>query len=345
MRQLTIFDKIEESPPQSQPKQTQLSYFDELSTGLDELNRMSDDFNKMLQGMLDKVQANWSEEEKLKINNPKKWEELYSQQQTKIETTEMATKIDDRALQVLKQCKVDGLNVSLPEGQLERTVYTDVKKALELIGGKWKGGKTQAFVFQSDPTDMLAEIAAGENRNLKKEFQFFATPKELARRLVQLAEISGGDTILEPSAGQGAIIEAIQEELWSLDLKTVVSCYELMPVNRVVLKKMEGIELLGEDFLDAKETKKYDIIIANPPFAKNQDIEHLYKMWAMLAPGGRVVCVMSNHWLNSSTKACCDFKAWISLLNAKMHDIEPGTFKESGTMVGAKIVVIDKYGH
>jgi hypothetical protein len=65
----------------------------------------------------------------------------------------------------------------------------EVKNKLELIGGKWKGGKVGGFVFQEDPTDMLEQIANGENRKLKKEFQFFATPDELADKLVELADI------------------------------------------------------------------------------------------------------------------------------------------------------------
>jgi hypothetical protein len=66
------------------------------------------------------------------------------------------TKID-----VLKKCIVDGNVIRLPEGQLNRKLYQDVAKALELIGGKWKGGKVFGFVFQSDPTELLAQIAGG----------------------------------------------------------------------------------------------------------------------------------------------------------------------------------------
>jgi hypothetical protein len=58
-----------------------------------------------------------------------------------------------------------------------------------LIGGKWKGGKVFGFVFATDPTELLDQIANGEKRNLKKEFQFFATPEKLADELVYLADL------------------------------------------------------------------------------------------------------------------------------------------------------------
>jgi hypothetical protein len=41
--------------------------------------------------------------------------------------------------EVLQNCTVEGTVVKLPEGQLDRKLYQEVAKALELIGGKWKG--------------------------------------------------------------------------------------------------------------------------------------------------------------------------------------------------------------
>ena len=86
--------------------------------------------------------------------------------------------------EVLQNCTVEGTTVKLPNVQLDRKLYQEVAKALELIGGKWKGGKVFGFVFATDPTDLLDQIANGEKRNLKKEFQFFATPEKLADELV-----------------------------------------------------------------------------------------------------------------------------------------------------------------
>lgn len=113
----------------------------------------------------------------------------------------------------LQSCTVEGLIIKLPDYQLERKVYQEVAKSLELIGGKWKGGKVMGFIFNEDPTELLAQIANGENRNLKKEYQFYATPDSIADWLVQLADIKPEHNILEPSAGQGAIINAVRRVL------------------------------------------------------------------------------------------------------------------------------------
>lgn len=239
--------------------------------------------------------------------------------------------------EVLQECTVENKVVKLPSIQLARNEYTDVKKKLELIGGKWKGGKVQGFEFATDPTDLLSQIANGDKRNLKKEFQFFGTPENLADKLVFYADLQNHDTILEPSAGQGAIIKAIRKVV-----NVVPDCYELMDVNRCVLNN-SGLRynLLGADFL-THNGKSYSKIIANPPFTKNADIDHLKAMYQCLNDGGRLVCITSESWANGSQKKQIEFREWLQKVDAEIEDIEKGSFKESGTMVGGKIVIINK---
>lgn len=245
--------------------------------------------------------------------------------------------------EVLQQCVVEGNNVKLPQIQLDRKIYLEVAKSLNLIGGVWKSGKTQAFVFQEDPSELLEQISYGETRNLKKEFQFFATPDKLADWLVELADINEADSILEPSAGQGAIVKAINRVLPNKK----VYCYELMSVNQTILKNLTEVEFIGEDFLnpDGKNTAQqlqFDKIIANPPFSKNQDIDHVKEMYNCLKSGGRLVSITSKHWELSNNKKETSFREWLKEVGADQYDIDNGSFKESGTMVGGFILVIDK---
>lgn len=241
--------------------------------------------------------------------------------------------------EILKNCTVEGLIVKLPNVQLERKLYQEVAKSLELIGGKWKGGKISGFVFQIDPTDLLAEISEGSKRNLKKEFQFFATPEKIAKQLVGLAELNDTDTILEPSAGQGAIIKEINEQS-----SIVPDCFELMDINMKILNESNlSFNVLGNDFLTNNlKNESYSKIIANPPFTKNQDIIHLKEMFRLLKKNGRLVCITSESWKNSDKKIHKDFEKWLIEVKAKHIHLEKGTFKESGTMVSANIIIINK---
>jgi len=240
--------------------------------------------------------------------------------------------------EVLKNCKVDGFVVKLPDGQLDRKLYQEVAKSLELIGGKWKGGKVFGFVFLIDPTELLNEIANGEKRNFKKEFQFFGTSKSLSKKLVKLAELCSYDIVLEPSAGQGAIISAINNSIPEI----TPDCYEFMELNRLILNtSIFKFNLIGEDFLKHGD-KQYTKIIANPPFSNNQDIDHLLEMYKILSVGGRLVCITSESWENGNQKKQKDFRKWLDTVDSKVLNIEKGSFKESGTMVGGKIVIINK---
>lgn len=240
--------------------------------------------------------------------------------------------------EILKNCSVKGTIVYLPPGQLDRKLYHDVAKSLELIGGKWKGGKIMGFVFPANPSELLEQIANGEKRNLKKEFQYFATPDSIADEMVRYADIKDADIVLEPSAGQGAIIKAIHRQH---PAKRVLY-FELMDINRTVLSGIPNTFYCGSDFLTCKDCQ-FDKIIANPPFAKNQDIDHIYKMWEVLKPGGKIVTIASKHWLLSANKKETAFKEWIyDTVEADVNTIEAGAFEESGTKIETVLIEINK---
>lgn len=252
------------------------------------------------------------------------------------------------------RCRIEGDTLYLPsikEGSL--TNYKDVKAALENAGATYERSK---FIFPNDAQPYIDRLMGGESVNIKKEFQFFATPAKLAKRLVELANINSPDLeVLEPSAGQGAIVKAILEH----EPGVCVHAYELMDVNRNVLSTIKDCILLGEDFLksdmlcDTKEITPinwnlkhrdllFDRIIANPPFNKNQDIDHITEMYHRLRKGGRIVTIASNSWRTGSQKKQIAFREWLNKVNAVIEDIPAGEFKESGTNIATCLIIIDK---
>ena len=80
----------------------------------------------------------------------------------------------------------------------------------------------------------------------------------------------------------------------------------------------------------------------DPLLSENQYIDHLKEMFELLGRGGRLVCITSDSWERGSQKKQVAFREWLDELDAEIIDIEKGTFKESGTMVGGKIVVVNK---
>ena len=249
----------------------------------------------------------------------------------------------EAALRILKACTVEGNVVKLPPEELDRTLYQEVRKHLELIGGKWKGGKTSGFVFDDCETSyieqLLDEQSNGEGRNLKKEYQFFPTPPELARRMMTLIKPLPGMDILEPSAGDGALIK----ELHACHGKDIVVSYcEAMDINRIKLGKLKNTIMVCEDFLDHSNDYQYDFIIANPPFTKGQDIEHIMKMYDLLKVNGRLVTIASPSYTFGSQKKQVAFKEFLQKVDAFQEELPAGTFSESGTEIRAMLIVIDK---
>lgn len=241
-------------------------------------------------------------------------------------------------IEIIKQCSADGNILRLPQMELSRDDYLSVKKAIEKNGGKWKGGNTFGFVFTDRAAADVIDSMLNGFEDIKKDFQFFTTPYDVADLMVVKLEIKPYEKILEPSAGNGALINAVLR----LHSDITIDCYELNPLNRKVLEKILNVNVIGDDFIKRIDNEEYDVIIANPPFSKNQDIIHLMKMWNNLRYGGRIACITSTHWMFANDTKSTEFREWIVGKCVFQHEFPNGTFKESGTDIATILLILEK---
>jgi len=235
-------------------------------------------------------------------------------------------RIDNDVANVLANSNVDENYLYLPQEQLERNLYLRTNKVLESMGGKWNR-KLKAHVFDKSPATALENIIlTGEYTDAKYEYQFFETPGEVAIRLIDKADIKLGETILEPSAGRGAIVKYIPE----------CDCIELNEDNRTFLKE-KHFNLIWDDFLTFD--KKYDVIIANPPFSKQQDIIHVEHMLELA--NRRIVSVMSSSVLFRTNKKTVEFRNKIESLGGDFMKLPEKSFTISGTNVATCILCVN----
>lgn len=240
--------------------------------------------------------------------------------------------------EILRHCTLENNVLKLPQVQFNKKSYAEAKKWIEEAGGSWMGGKVQGFTFPFNAERVFNILHEGKRCNLQQDFQFFATPPEVADWLVMLAGgVHDDEKVLEPSAGTGAIIDAIHRSCPDV----IVDCYELMPENKEILSKKDNIRILGDDFTKC-DIAQYDKIIANPPFSKNQDIRHVRRMYECLNPGGVLAAITGPHWEFGSESECNDFRQWLEDNGGKKFEIEEGTFKESGTGTKTIAIVINK---
>jgi len=236
-------------------------------------------------------------------------------------------KIDNDVSNVLGNSVIEGNNLYLPDEQFERNLYLKINKVLESIGGKWNR-KTKSHIFSESPENSIENIIlTGEYTDPKKEYQFFETPENIAKLLIKMAGIKEDETILEPSAGRGAIAKYIFK----------CDCIEINKDNISYLIK-NHFNLVGIDFLEFNG-KYYDVIIANPPFSNQQDITHVEHMLELARR--KVVTVMSNSILFRTNKKTIAFREKIKRLNGKIIELPEKSFAESGTNVNACILDVD----
>lgn len=286
----------------------------------------------------------------------------------------MKTKqLSPEALEALTTATFEGDVVRFPN-QLDRKIYVEVNKALEALGGKWNRGK-MGHVFSGIPhtaQKLVEDLLAAEGYvDKKKELGQFFTPAKVADLLVKLADVHVYHQVLEPSAGQGAIVAAIARRAPRCALTAV----EIDTANiRALHTTFNGPgycladHIVCHDFLKLPAAHAafpfafFDRIIMNPPFAKGAAIDHVMHAWKFLQKGGRLVSILDAGVMFRSARADGDFRRFVEKHSAitamdVTHAIEIGasldetgcflmlpenTFAESGTGVRTVIVVLEK---
>lgn len=247
-------------------------------------------------------------------------------------------RVEDDVLAVLSRAETNG-NALVLIGQLDRLMYERTNKVLEAAGGKWNR-KAKAHIFDDEAANRVDQIIlSGEVEVPKDEFNFFPSPPDVVARLMELADVSHGMRVLEPSAGKGAIAYACA------DAGATVDCYELMEANFVALAgDMRLGSVRNMDFLAQAPEASYDRVVMNPPFAKQADIRHVLHATRFLRPGGLLVSVMAASVAFRGNKLTQDFRDLIRERGGDIEALPEGAFKASGTMVRSVIVTIPNEG-
>ena len=245
-------------------------------------------------------------------------------------------KINQEVLNVLGRMEPSGKILRITDGQLERKLYMDTNQVLEAMGGKWNR-KLQGHVFAEDPAPLLDSVLLVGDVIIPKDFGYFPTPQPLARTTIERADIRPGHRILEPSAGDGALLRKMPGD-------TTRIAVEINPDMARKANLHQMAEVLCEDFLQCNGALGlFDRIVMNPPFAKQADIDHVLHAWSFLKPGGRLVSIMSAGIDFRENRKSVEFRDFLAdVYRGAVHINPPGSFKPSGTDVSTLTVVMDK---
>lgn len=162
--------------------------------------------------------------------------------------------------------------------------------------------------------------------------QLFQTPPEIARRLADLLDLQRYDRVLEPSAGLGRLLDALKpfEPLITVAVEIAAECCAEL------YRQERGVTLKQADFLTVHPADVgglFDAVIMNPPFTMSSDIKHISHALKFIKPGGKLAALC----LNAPNR-----RAALGHLCEQWIDLEPRSFKESGTNIDAAMILIRK---
>jgi predicted RNA methylase len=206
--------------------------------------------------------------------------------------------------------------------------WLELKSTLVALGGKWRSKKGFIFPDDVDAAERVRLAAATGEILDPKAASFFPTPEGLADELVRRARIEPGQSVLEPSAGRGALALAVRRACPEAHL----ACVEALPDNANALRAL-GLPVFEGDFLAAPFAPAFNRVVMNPPFEGRADIAHVRRAFDLLLPGGLLVAVMSSGVAHRQDALAAAFRAEVAANAGEIIENAEGAFLESGTAV------------
>lgn len=115
--------------------------------------------------------------------------------------------------------------------------------------------------------------------------QFYPTPSATVYKMIKGLDWPG-KRILDPSAGDGAILDILKNSSYRVDTYAI----EIDPALRAILAD-KGHKVIDSDFLDYSGNHYFDFILMNPPFKAG--VKHLLKAWE-IANGATIRCLLNS---------------------------------------------------
>lgn len=234
-----------------------------------------------------------------------------------------------------------------------------VAEAKRMIEGWWNSdSRDDSFYIPSKKKAVSPAFLPSDDSS-----SFYPTPPKLAGKMFAKVDWSEVDSILEPSAGKGDLIEAVKSFLaarrdaWREKGKRMcvnqellrsegpceadIDCVEIDQNLRLILR-VKGYRLIADDFLTLQTQKTYALILMNPPFAKGA--EHLLKAIAMQKrTGGQIVCLLNAETIrNPYNNIRKELKAELAKYGASIEMVKDGfKYAERKTAVETAIVYLN----
>lgn len=168
------------------------------------------------------------------------------------------------------------------------------------------------------------------------------TSRDVAMKIINQAGLMHGQRILEPSAGEGNLIDVVFRNFTFKKNDFNIDCVELNKEKCEILRSKE-YNTYQQDFLTFEpKGKLYDRIIACPPFKNNIDLEHIMHMYKILRFGGIMVTLTSPLWIMNNEEKHVEFRRWLEGKQYNFQMLPDNSFMEKDRTVPTGILKIIK---
>jgi len=154
---------------------------------------------------------------------------------------------------------------------------------------------------------------------LAKDLQFYPTPRKAIDEILSDISFEEGASVLEPSCGDGRIMDVIRENAPTADLLGV-EC----DAQRASRARAKGHSVMLANFLETSPDPRFSYVIMNPPFYGLHWKQHLDHALKFLAPKGTLICILP---------AAAEADGHLEEYRGMWQDLPMGSFKESGTNI------------
>lgn len=206
------------------------------------------------------------------------------------------------------------------------------------VGGKEfdKGDANENDPFDNAVLDYYTNQRL--NKNNREGVDYFPTPEPLGYKMVEWANIGEGDSVLEPSAGHGAIARYVPQSNELVAIEPSMSLFAKLQMKAGGL----GRKFQNETFEAYHISNKHDTIVMNPPFghAGATAIAHIEKAFGHLEEGGRMVAIIPRGAMDKKFDKWYDNEK-TAAMRAEV-DLPDIVFQQAGTSVRCRVVVVDK---
>ena len=228
------------------------------------------------------------------------------------------------------------LRDSFANGILEHSGIVPVEN--QGVGGKEFDAATPS---ENDPFDnAVLDYYSNQklNKNNREGSDYFPTPEPLGYKMVEWAGLGEGDSVLEPSAGHGAIARYVPKTNEMVSIEPSQSLFTKLQLKAGGL----GRKFLNNTFENYALNNKHDVIVMNPPFGKAGAlaIQHVDKAFKHLDEGGRIVAIIPRGSTDKKFDKWYNEQKNIAMrADVNLPDI---LFQQAGTRVACRVVVLDK---